>query len=91
MNVDIERVSPGAKGALQIPLALTITGAGTLKGCFLAQSVTLEGYPKFESAQSFQSQPIVYTTYSRALGYAGQVDALIGKLMPKKPGPPPPI
>lgn len=54
----IDVFSPRLEGVVATSDALTITGAGTLKGCFLAQSVTLEGYPKFESAQSFQSQPI---------------------------------
>lgn len=54
----IDVFAPRCEGVIGVSGALAITGSGTLKGAFIAESVTLEGYPKFEIAQSFKSQPV---------------------------------
>lgn len=54
----IDVFPPRLEGVIGVSGSLEIVGAGTLKGCFIGQTVTLEGYPKIEFAPSFKSQPI---------------------------------
>ncbi|MBK6940607.1 MAG: hypothetical protein IPH13_10465 [Planctomycetes bacterium] len=54
----VDVFAPRLEGVVGTSGSLEIVGTGTLKGCFIAESVTIEGYPTIESASSFKSQPV---------------------------------
>lgn len=54
----VDTFAPRLEGVVGVLGTLKVVGAGTMKGCFIGEMVTLEGYPKIETAQSFASQPV---------------------------------